>query len=319
MAESSIWGVNNMIEQISVLWKKYNKNPFYIMFEAVRRIQLINYLIPDKLYLKLMYRFRVGKKLDLKNPKTFNEKLQWLKLYDRKDEYTDMVDKYAAKKYVADKIGEEYIIPTIGVWNNPNEIDFDALPNQFVLKATHDSGGIIICKDKKLLNETMAKKKLSKIMKRNYFYVGREWPYKNVKPRVIAEKYMEDSSECALKDYKILCFNGEPQYIEVHIGRFQDHICNIYTTDWKYVNVAMGMKNDSSITIEKPLQLSEMLECAKKLSAGIPQVRIDFYIVKDKVYFGEMTFFDESGFGKMEPDSFDFEFGKLIKLPDITI
>jgi len=172
--------------------KKVLKNPWYLVITFAGRGWL-NFL-SDKMYLKLIYRAKLGKKLDLKNPKTFNEKLQWLKLYNRKPEYTKMVDKYEVKKYVADLIGEEYVIPTLGVWEKFDDIDFDSLPNQFVLKCTHDSGGLVICKDKSKLDIASAKSKIENSLKRNYYKYGREWPYKNVKPRIIAEKFMIDCS-----------------------------------------------------------------------------------------------------------------------------
>lgn len=177
-----------MIEKVL----EYVKHPTKIFIFLQNRCNFK--VLPDKMYLKICYKLATGKKLDLKNPQTFNEKLQWLKLYDRKPEYTRMVDKYEAKKYVAEKIGEEYIIPTLGVWDHFDEIDFDSLPDQFVLKCTHDSGGLVIVRDKAKLDKVAAKQKIEKSLKRNYYYSGREWPYKDVKPRIIAEKYMEDIS-----------------------------------------------------------------------------------------------------------------------------
>ena len=182
------------------------KNNIYNIIRFLSNKNSINW-IPDSIVLKCIYRSELNKKLNLNNPKTFNEKLQWLKLYDRKDIYTTMVDKYEAKKYVAGIIGEEYIIPTIGIYNSFDEIDFDKLPKRFVMKCTHDSGGIIICKDKSNFNKVLAKKKIEKSLKKNYYYGGREWPYKNVKPRIIIEEYMEDKKHHELRDYKIFCFN----------------------------------------------------------------------------------------------------------------
>jgi hypothetical protein len=191
--------------------------------------------VPDTLQIKVKYFLVFGKKLNLQHPQTFNEKIQWLKLYDRKSEYTNMVDKYEAKRYVASIIGEEYIIPTLGVWDNFDDIDFDTLPEQFVLKATHFSGGVYICKDRESFDVKKIKKDMNKILKHNFFFSGREWPYKNIKPRIIAEKYMVDESGVELKDYKIQCFNGEPKIIQVDFDRFSErHKRNFYSIDWVY-------------------------------------------------------------------------------------
>jgi hypothetical protein len=193
------------------------------------------YFIPDKLYLKVLFRLRIKEKLDLKSPKTFNEKIQWLKLYDRKPEYTQRVDKYEVRKYIADKTGEEYLIPLLGVWDRFEDIDFNNFPDQFVLKCTHDSGGVIICKNKNMFNIEEVKKKMRHFVRRNYYYGSKEWPYKDIKPRIIAEKYMVDESGTELKDYKIQCFNGEPKIIQVDFDRFTDnHKRNFYSANWEY-------------------------------------------------------------------------------------
>lgn len=277
--------------------------------------QFILKKIPDPIYIKLLYRRRTGKTLNLKNPVTFNEKLQWLKLYNRKPEYSMMVDKYEVKKYVAKKIGEQYIIPTLGVWNHFDEIDFDMLPEQFVLKCTHDSGGLVIVKDKKKLDRDAARKKIEDSLSNDYYLRGREWPYKNVKPRIIAEKYMTDESEVELKDYKVFNFNGEAKFIQVDYGRFTNHKRNLYSIDWEYINAAIQYPSDQSVQINKPEKLDEMLMLARKLSASIPYVRTDFYSINDKIYFGEITFFAEAGFGKFTPEQFGVEIGSWIKLP----
>lgn len=269
--------------------------------------------LPDKPYLELAYYAHFGKKLDLKAPKTFNEKLQWLKLYDRNPEYTRMVDKYEAKQYVAEKIGEEYIIPTLGVWDDPDQIDFDALPDQFVLKCTHDSGGLVICRDKSKLNIEEAKEKLKKRLKFRYFYWGREWPYKNIKPRIIAEKYMEDESGTELKDYKVMCFEGEPKLIQVHQGRFGEHTQDFYDTQWQKLEITQGFPY-SETTMGKPEFLEEMLTLSKELSQNLHQVRVDWYYVGHQLYFGELTFFDGAGFDGFEPDEYDEIIGNWIRI-----
>ncbi len=270
----------------------------------------------DELYLRIMWRLRLGTKLHLKNPQTFNEKLQWLKLHDRRPEYTKMVDKYEAKKYVANIIGDEYIIPTLGVWDNFDEINFDSLPNQFVLKCTHDSGGLVICRDKKTLDLDAVKKKINKCLKRNYYWGGREWPYKNVKPRIIAEKFMTDESGSELKDYKIFNFNGKAKIIQVDFNRFREHMKNLYTTQWAYIDVNVNYPTNPDHQIAKPEKLEKMLEFAEKLSADIPFLRTDFYSVEDKIYFGELTFFPGSGYMTFNPEKFGYTMGSWIQIPD---
>lgn len=270
--------------------------------------------ISDKLYLKTVYECMFSKKLNLDNPKTFNEKLQWLKLYDRKDIYTTMVDKYEVKKYVADIIGKEYIIPTIGVYDRFDDIDFEKLPNQFVIKCTHDSGGLVICKDKTKLNIKDARKKINKSLKKNYYYAGREWPYKNVKPRIIIEKYMEDKETKELRDYKFFCFNGVAEFMFLATDRqIGETKFNFYDMSFKLLPFTQGHPNDLR-KIKKPVKFNEMKELAEKLSSNIPHVRVDFYEMNGKVYFGEITFYHFSGFIKFEPEKWDDKFGQLIDL-----
>lgn len=266
----------------------------------------------DEAFLKMKYRAACGKRLDLKNPQTFNEKLQWLKLHDRKTEYTKMVDKYEVKKYVADKIGGQYIIPTYGVWDSFDEIDFGKLPDSFVLKCTHDSGGIIICRNKAKLDLKAVRKKLMKSLKRNYYYYGREWVYKGVKPRIIAEKYMESAGNEVPDDYKVHCFNGEPQLIEVDYDRFIAHKCNLYTVEWKYIDAEIGYPANKECFFNKPKPLQEMLYLSEKLSNGIPYLRTDFYVIDERVYFGELTFYPGSGWAKIKPEEFEAELGSRI-------
>lgn len=279
-------------------------------------IKLAPYL-PDSLHLRILYRLEMGKKLNLSNPTTFCEKLQWLKLYNRKSEYTKMVDKLAAKEYVASIIGKQYIIPVLGVWDNPEEIDFESLPNQFVLKTTHGGGGsgVIICKDKSKLDVVKTRKRLRKIMKQDIYRSRVEWPYKNVTKKIFAEKYMVDESGEELKDYKILNFGGEPTFIEVDSGRFTEHIRNIYNAQWEIQPIAIGYKNDLNMYFQKPQKLEKMLEFARVLSKNIPFLRTDFYVINENIYFGELTFFQRSGFTTFVPSSLDLELGKKIILP----
>ena len=271
----------------------------------------------DKLFLKLKFRFVMGQKLDLNNPKTFNEKLQWLKLYNRKPEYTTMVDKYAVKQYVAGKIGEQYIIPTLGVWNKVDDIDWESLPNQFVLKTTHGGGGggVVICKDKATFDKDVAKGKLQKSLDSDIYLNFREWPYKNVPKRIIAEQFMTNNGS-ALEDYKIHCFNGEPKFILVCIGRYggEPMIDDFYTPDWKLMGVKRPGHPNSEIPLKKPQLLEQMLDLARTLSKNTPFLRTDFYIINDQIFFGELTFFPASGMSKFEPEEWDVLFGKWINL-----
>lgn len=275
--------------------------------------------LPDSIYLKLLYRAYIGRRLNLKNPKTFTEKLQWLKLYDRKPIYTKMVDKYEVKKYVANVIGEEYIIPTIGLYESVDEIPWSSLPNQFVLKTTHGGGGsgVIICKNKEVLNEDEVKKKLTKSLKFDIYSNFKEWPYKNVPRNIIAEKLLEDPENPSdLKDYKFFCFNGEVRFLKVDFNRFINHHANYYDKDWNLLE--FGEKTylpDASVVIAKPETLNQMIILAEKLTDNITFARVDFYSIGKRIYFGEITFYPASGLGKFEPDYWDYKLGDLIKLP----
>ncbi|MBR6728834.1 MAG: glycosyl transferase [Clostridia bacterium] len=277
----------------------------------------------DERFLKRKYRLVMGKPLNLKNPKTYNEKLQWLKLYDRKPEYTTMVDKYEVKQYVSSLIGEDYIIPTLGVWDKFEEIGFDALPEQFVLKCTHDSGGLAICRDKAKFDIDKAKKKIELCFKRNYFWSNREWPYKNVKPRIIAERYMEDENEAeGLTDYKFFCFNGEPKLLYVSQG-LQNHATAAISFYDLEGNEMPFHRSDYKPIAEKmilPERFDEMLSIVRKLAAEVnnPFVRIDLYSICGKIYFSEITFFPCSGMLPFEPEEWDYTFGSWINLPDKT-
>lgn len=272
--------------------------------------------MPDETFLKRMFEAKLGYQLNLDNPKTYNEKLQWLKLFDRNPNYTTMVDKYEVKKYVADKLDEAYIIPTIGVWEDVDEISWDSLPNQFVIKCTHDSGGSIVCKDKEKLNFDSAKKILKKCMETDYYIRSREWPYKNVKHRIIAEKYMEDELTHELRDYKVMCFNGEPKLIELHKGRFTgSHTQDFYNTSWERQSISQSGEPLSDKLEPKPEQLDEILDLSRVLASGIPHIRVDWYIVNNQVYFGELTFFDASGFEPFDNIEDDIMLGSWIALP----
>lgn len=271
----------------------------------------------DEKYLKLKYRARIRKKLFLENPKTFNEKLQWLKLYDHKSEYTVMVDKYRVREYISEKIGEQYLIPLIGVWDSPDEIDFDKLPNKFALKCNHNSGlGMCICTDKSSLNIEQVKEELNKGLKQDYYLTGREWIYKDVPRKIIAEQFLK-SDEGGLTDYKIHCFNGVPKFILVCRDRFAESGLteDFYTPQWEHMDVKRPEIPNATEPIEKPKELEKMLMLAEKLSKDIPFIRIDFYFVEGKIYFSELTFFPASGFESFEPQIWDEKFGEWLTLP----
>lgn len=272
----------------------------------------------DELYLKILFRLKMGYPLNLRSPRTFNEKLQWLKLYNRKPEYTQMVDKYAVKEYVAKLIGEEYIIPTLGVWDRVEDIDFDTLPNQFVLKTTHGGGGggVVVCKDKSNFDFKAAKIKLQKSMNSDIYRNFREWPYKHVQKRIIAEKFMVDESGVELKDYKFFCFNGEVKCFKVDFDRFIAHRANYY--DRNACLLPFGEVDccpDFSRQLALPDNLKEMCYLAEKIADGHPFIRVDLYNINRKIYFGEITFFPAAGLGRLEPEEWDYTTGGWIKLP----
>ena len=292
------------------------------MNKVLKKIALsIGKLIPDKQYIEIYYKKVFGRKLNLKNPVTYNEKIQWMKLYYRKDIMTELVDKYEVRKHIAETIGEKYLFPLLGVWNSPDEIVYDALPEQFVLKCTHDSGSVIVCLDKKKFDCKAANDKLRKCLRHNWYWNCREWPYKNVRPRIIAEKYMVDESNVELKDYKFFCFDGEPKAFFVATDRGKDNEevkFDFYDLDFNHLPFKHG-HDWSYKTIEKPENFDEMVEVASKLSKGWPQVRIDLYNVNGNVYFGEMTFSHHSGFVPFEPDEWDYKFGEWFCLPERNV
>lgn len=275
-------------------------------------------LIPDRIYLQIVYFRHFKKFIDFDNPKTFNEKIQWLKLNYRKEEYTNLVDKYRVKQYITKLIGEEYVIPTLEVWKNVDDIDFKSLPEKFVLKCNNDSGGIVICKNKKDFDEAKAKSFLKERLKNNGYWYGREWPYKNVKPCIIAEKYMEDSISKDLKDYKFFCFNGSMEFFDIDIDRFIEHRANYYDRNGN--SLPFGKKYcppDYTKKIEMPKNLGKMIELAETISHNTVLSRIDFYEIDGQVYFGEITFYPGSGFSPFTDEKWDYKLGDMIDLPNI--
>lgn len=298
---------------------KHNRGEFFASI-----LLRLNFLFPDKLYLSLLFRFKMGYWMDWKNPKTFSEKLQWLKLYNRRPEYTTMVDKYAVKEYVAKIIGEEYIIPTLGVWDSPEDIDWDSLPQKFVLKTTHGGGGsgVVICEDKSTFDKDAAIAKLKKSLNSCIYKSFREWPYKNVKKRVVAEAFLEDSHAVKdgsdLSDYKFYCFNGEPQVVMKSVGRYSGNLCfDYYDMQWNKLPLVWDRPN-SDINHPSPPCFEEMKKLCKKLSKNIPHVRCDFYIIDNKPLFGELTFFDGSGFSKFQDKTWNERLGSMIELSSLN-
>ena len=273
----------------------------------------LRYLYPDKLYLKLLYYLSHKRKLDLKNPQTFTEKLQWIKLYDHNPYYTKLVDKYESKKIVDGILGEGYEFPLLGVYDRFDDIDFNTLPNQFVIKCTHNCG-VVICKDKNKLDIKKARKSINKTMRNNYFYYSREWPYKNVPRKVIVEQYMEDESYEELKDYKFFCFNGEPKLLYVASGRGKDDTrFDFFDTNFNHLDIINGHPNADS-PIKKPENFDKMVLIATKLSQGLKEVRIDLYNINGRIYVGEFTFFHMGGIVPFEPIEWDYELGRYVKL-----
>ncbi len=274
--------------------------------------------LPDDVYLKRFFHAKMGKELDLKNPRTFNEKIQWLKLYDRNPTYIDYVDKYKAKSVVAKLIGEEHIIPTIGCWSDARDIDFTSLPKSFVLKCTHDSGGVVLCRDKSKLDIKATVEKLNKSRKKNFYYYGREWVYKNIKPLIIAEPFLQDPvSDKDITDYKFMCFDGCVKCIFTCTDRRSDSGMKVTFFDKEWTRLPFTRHYPQSVKkIEKPVNLDLMIKLSEKLSANIPFVRVDFYEVDNEVFFGELTFYPGNGMEEFEPEEWDYKLGEWIKLPE---
>lgn len=307
-----------MLNKIKVAYKLITSDRSEFIVELLKKLQFI---FPDKLYLQLLFHYKMGYKLNLKNPKTFSEKIQWLKLYNRNPLYTTLVDKYAVKKWVADKIGEKHIVPMLGVWDNTNEIDFESLPDRFVLKTTNGGGGnVIICKDKSKLDKVKTIKLLNRSLKNSIYNNYREWPYKNVPPRIIAEKYIENDGR-NLYDYKFYCFNGKVHFCQVIRDRYTKETIDFYDMAWNhmpFVGLNPVAKNGLN-PVAKPQDLKKMVSICEKLSEGFPFIRVDLYNVDDKIYFGELTFYPASGFGVFEPDEWNYKLGDLLNLPNEVV
>lgn len=272
------------------------------------------YLLSDKRILQKRFRERLDRELDLENPVKFNDKLQWLKLYWRDPLATQCADKYGVREYIKEKIGAQYLNELIAVYDSVDEINIDKLPNSFVLKGTHGSGFNIICKDKYKMDWDKELRKMRRWMWTNYHWPKREWVYKDIKPRIICEKYLEDENG-ELRDYKIFCFNGSPKFIIVDFDRFSNHRRNVYDLEWNFLDIEINKPNDEDTVIKKPPLLKEMIDLSRKLSKPFPHVRVDFYIHNSKIIFGELTFFHASGMGYFKPQELEIKLGNYLELP----
>ena len=277
----------------------------------------ISRILPDKLFLSWIYRVKIGKRLSLDNPVTYNEKLQWLKLYDHNPKYVELVDKFAVREYVSDTIGEQYLVPLLGVYNTVMEIDFSTLPDQFVMKPTHTSGDVLLCTDKSSLSTSAARDLAATWMRKQYYWGLREWPYKHIRPRIICEELIKTVDGKPPKDYKIFCFNGEPKFAFVATDRGSETKFDFFDSEWNRQSLRQHYPN-SDYMLEKPAQWEEMLYLARKLAKDIPHVRVDFYVdARGAIFFGELTFFHFSGLEPFEPESYDYDLGSWIDLTSI--
>ena len=279
----------------------------------------LGFLIPDKAYLKMMFYLELRKRLDLDNPITYNEKLQWLKLYYHCPEFITMADKEAVKEFVAKRIGREYVIPLLGKWNRPEEIEWENLPGQFVLKTNHDGGnfGVVVCKDINAFDRKSAIKRLNKSLRRNTFLLGREWPYKDIPRKVFAEQFLDDGNEGGLLDYKFFCFDGKVKLIYIASGRQSKEGVRFDYFDENFQHLDLWQSHQMAMkTPDKPSGFDLMKKLAEKLSSGIPHVRVDFYEVNSRVYFGEFTFFSLGGWAKFHPEEYDYILGNYLHLPE---
>ena len=295
--------------------KDFLNNPEYFITSPAAK----GYLdwVPDELYLKILYRMKLKRKCNMKNPVYYNEKLQWLKVHDRKPEYSQLVDKWEVRTYIADTFGEEYLIPAIGVYNSCSEIDFESLPSEFVMKCTHDSGSVELCTDKAGWDREKACNNIEAALKRNYYKAYREWPYKSVKPRIIIEKYMHDIASDDLKDYKVMCFNGKARVIEVHENRFnegREHTQTFYTEKWEKLDISQPFSYPTKEDKERPKLLDKMIELSETIAKDMYHVRVDWYDVNGKLMFGEITFYDGSGFEPFSKPEHEKYLGDLIVL-----
>lgn len=300
--------IKKLIKNNSLLLNLYDRTRTY--YEKM--------FVSDEKKLRKLFKKRVNRELNLKNPVKYNDKIQWLKLYWRDPLATKCADKYKVREFISETIGDEYLNELIAVYDSVDEIDIQALPQSFVLKGTHGSGYNIICKDKDKMNWKKEFKKMRRWLRLSYYLEEREWVYKDIKPRIICEKYMEEANAEDLRDYKIFCFNGEPKLIQVDANRFNDHKRNYYDLDWNLLDISIDVPSDTETIIHPPEKLSEMIELSKVLSKNFPHVRVDFYEVDQKIIFGELTFFHSSGFGQFNPPEYETEWGNYLELPKVN-
>jgi len=300
-----------------------NKNMQYNIPYYRRLIRKVVYVfapfLDDISFLKLYYWCTTGEILHLKNPKTFCEKINWLKINWKRSEFSELVDKVTVKEYVGKTIGEEFIIPTIQVVNDINMVDFKTLPKQFVIKCTHDSGGVFICKDKENFDIDFIKEKLRQNLERNFFNITREYPYKNVTPRILIESFLEDTLNTDLNDYKFYCFNGKAEYCQLITNRSTNETIDFYDRNWihqEFVGLTLSNVHPSNSVHIRPMNYDKMLEISDKLAKSIysPFVRIDLYNIKGRIYFGEITFYPASGMGKFLPNKWNYILGDMINI-----
>lgn len=276
----------------------------------------ITRILPDAIFLKIQYKYTTGRRLDYDNLVNYNEKIQYLKLTQRENIYTEIVDKIRVRDFVSNRIGKKYLIPIYGVYESLEEINFDVLPNKYVLKTNHNSGGYYIVSDNNSVSYKDISNKLKPMLRKNYYYFTREWPYKNIEPRIICEKYLEQGDDNELRDYRFFCFDGQPRFVAVDLSITDKSKVrrNIYDLDWNLMSVEISYPQETKISIKKPNQLSEMIDVARKLSKGFKHVRVDLYCIDNKIYFGEMTLYHQSGYGDIKPESFHEMMGSWIKV-----
>ena len=283
---------------------------------------LLNHLLSDRLLLSLKFKHFFHRKLDWENPQTFSEKIQWLKIYGRTRLNTVMSDKYAVKQYITERIGGQYVIPLLGVWDRPEDIDFAKLPEHFVIKCNHNSGtGMYVCRDKSKLDEAAVRKGLKRGLKEDYYVRSREYAYKGIPRKIIAEEYVEDAETHELRDYKFFCFNGVPKALFIASGRLQGEEAvtfDFFDMDYNHLPFTNGHPN-AKVCPQKPKCFEEMKRLAALLSQGLPHVRVDFYEANGKVYFGEFTFSHWGGLKPFDPEEWDYTFGSWIELPKRTV
>jgi len=279
---------------------------------------MINYMkwLPDKLYLKIYYRLKTKKRLNLKNPKSYNEKINWLKLYYRNEEMTLSADKIEVRKKIYSLFGDKYLVPILWTGNDPVDIPYSKLPNKFVIKTNHASGTNIIVTDKSKLDREDVTNKLNLWLKTNYFFPKREWAYKNINRRILIEEYINQLDSDELRDYRIFCFNGVPKIVTVDFSITDKKKVrrNVYDLDWNLLPVQLSYPNETKIKLEKPANFEEMLEVSRVLSKPFPHVRIDLYNINGKILFGEMTFYHQSGMAVFVPNDFDITLGSYLQI-----